>query len=46
MLINSGELSEPAQSQVLPINNAFEDLDIAYVTVVSVNADIDTKMEN
>ena len=46
MLNHAAELSDPARRQLLPINHAFENLDVASVTVVSVNADIDTNMEN
>ena len=46
MLNYAGELSDPERREVLPINNAFEDLEIAYVTVASVNSEIDTNMES
>ena len=46
MLSYAGEISDHARRQVLPINHAFEDLDVASVTVASVNEDIATNMES
>ena len=46
MLSYAGELSNPEQRQFLPINHAFEDLDVDSVTVASVNAEIYKRMGN